>query len=137
MPPTPPRRTWAAAPALALVGSFGIAAAWVLLVQKSGQQCSWMAVVAALDAALLLRMGGHRPGAARAGLALVATAVAIVLANWGIAAEQVGRMLGLPVWTSMARIGPEYAWLLVRLANDTVDLAWLAAGLVAAAVWGR
>ena len=46
-------------------------------------------------------------------------------------------MLGLPVWTSMARIGPEYAWLLVRLANDTVDLAWLAAGLVAAAVWGR
>ncbi len=123
--------------ALALAGSIGIAAAWVLVARNTGQQCSWMAVIAAADAALLLRIGGHRSGIARAAWALLATALAVVLANWGIAAEQVGRMLGLPVWTSMTRMGGDYAGLLVRMANDAVDLAWLAAGLVTAAVWGR
>lgn len=137
MPPNPPRRTWMPAFTLALVGSIGIAAAWVLVAQNTGRQCSWMAVIAAADAALLLRIGGSRPGLARMTWAILATGLAIALANWGIAAEQVGRMLGLPVWTSMARMGGDYAWLLVRMANDAVDLAWLAAGLVAAAAWGR
>ena len=137
MPPTFPRRTWAPAYALALVGSFGVAATWILLGRGTGRQCSWMGVVAALDAVLLLRMGGMRPGLARAAWAMLCTALAMALANWGIAAEHVGRMLGLPIWTSMARMGGDYAWLLVRMANDAVDLAWLAAGLVTAAAWGR
>ena len=123
--------------ALALAGSIGIAAAWILVAQASGRQSSWMAVVAALDALLLLRMGGYRPGAARAAWAVLATLLAIALANWGIAADQVGRMLGLAPWNSMIRLGPEHGWLLLRMANDAVDLAWLAAGLVVAAAWGR
>ncbi|MEN1941850.1 hypothetical protein WCE41_10905 [Luteimonas sp. MJ246] len=127
----------AAALALALAGSIGIAAAWVLVAQASGRQCSWMAVVAALDAALLLRMGRHRPGLARALWGVLATALAIVLANWGIIATEVGRMLGLAPWASMGKLGFEHAWLLARMANDAVALAWLAAGLVVAAVFGR
>lgn len=123
--------------ALALAGSIGIAAAWILVAQASGRQSSWMAVVAALDALLLLRMGGCRPGPARAVWAVLATLLAIALANWGIAADQVGRMLGLTPWSSMVRMGAEHGWLLLRMANDAVDLAWLAAGLVVAAAWGR
>lgn len=123
--------------ALALAGSIGIAAAWILVAQASGRQSSWMAVVAALDALLLLRMGGYRPGPARAAWAVLATLLAIALANWGIAADQVGRMLGLTPWSSMVRMGAEHGWLLLRMANDAVDLAWLAAGLVIAAAWGR
>ena len=137
MPPILPRRTWAPAPLVTLAGSVCIAAAWILVTQKTGRQCSWMAVVAALDAAILLRMCGQPAGLARSGWALLGTALAIALANWGIAAEQVGRMLGLPVWSSMAKLGFEHGWLLLRMANDAVDLAWLAAGLVVAAVWGR
>ena len=125
------------APALALAGSIGIAAAWILVARATGHQSSWMAVVAALDAILLLRMGGFRPGAVRAAWAVACTLLAIALANWGIAADQVGRMLGLTPWGSMARLGPEYGWLLLRLANGAVDLAWMAAGLVVAAAWGR
>lgn len=125
------------APALALAGSIGIAAAWILVAQATGRQSSWMAVVAALDAILLLRMGGCRPGAARAAWAVAFTVLAIALANWGIAADQVGRMLGLTPWGSMARMGPEYGWLLLRLANGAIDLAWMAAALVVAAAWGR
>lgn len=123
--------------ALALAGSIGIAAAWVLVAQATGRQASWMAVIAAIDSLLLLRMGGYRPGTARAGWAVLATLLAIALANWGIAADQVGRMLGLAPWNSMIRLGPEHGWLLLRMANDAVDLAWLAAGLVVAAAWGR
>ncbi|GGK00486.1 hypothetical protein [Luteimonas terricola] len=123
--------------ALALAGSIGIAAAWILVAQATRGQGSWMAVVAALDAALLLRMGGFRPGVARAACGVLATALAIALANWGIAANEVGRMLGLAPWASMGKLGVEHAWLLVRLANDAIDLAWLAAGLVVAAVCSR
>lgn len=135
MPPI--RHRPASALALALAGSFGIAAAWILVAQATGRQSSWMAVAAALDAVLLLRLGGHRPGTARAVWAVLATALAIALANWGIAADQVGRMLGLTPWQSAAKLGPSYGALLVRLANDAADLAWLAAGLVVAAAWGR
>ena len=123
--------------ALALAGSIGIAAAWVLVAQATGRQSSWMTVAAAVDALLLLRMGGYRSGAARAAWAVLATLLAIALANWGIAADQVGRMLGLPPWDSIIRLGAEHGWLLLRMANGAVDLAWLAAGLVVAAAWGR
>lgn len=135
MPPSRSRPTTALA--LALAGSIGIAAAWVLVAQASGRHCSWMAVVAAVDAALLLRMGRFRPGAARALTGVLATALAIALANWGIAATEVGRQLGLTPWTSLAKLGAGHGWLLVRLANDAVDVAWLAAGLVVAAVCSR
>ena len=137
MPPTRSRPAPALALALALAGSIGIAAAWILVAQATGRQASWMAVVAALDAALLLRMGRFRPGVARMACGVLATALAIALANWGIIATEVGRMLGLTPWTSMGKLGMEHAWLLARLANDTVDLAWCAAGLVVAAVASR
>ena len=45
--------------ALALVGSTGIAAAWVAAAMFTSSQCGWMAVIAALDAAWLLRLGRH------------------------------------------------------------------------------
>lgn len=135
MPPSGSRP--ASALALVLAGSIGIAAAWVLVAQASGRQCSWMAVVAAVDAALLLRMGRYRPGPVRALWGVLATALAIALANWGIIATEVGRMLGLAPWASMAKLGVEHAWLLARMANDAVALAWLGAGLVVAAVASR
>ena len=137
MPRSRTRPATALALALALAGSIGIAAAWVLVAQATGRHCSWMAVVAAVDAALLLRMGGSRPGLGRALAGVSATALAIALANWGIAATEVGRQLGLTPWASLAKLGVEHGWLLLRLANDAVDLAWLAAGLVVAAVSSR
>lgn len=135
MPPSRYRPVQALA--LALAGSIGIAAAWVLVTQATGRHCSWMALVAAADAALLLRMGGFRPGAARALVGVLSTALAIALANWGIAATEIGRQLGLTPWASLGKLGLEHGWLLLQLANDAVDLAWLAAGLVVAAVCSR
>ena len=125
------------APALLLVGCLGGAAAWILLALGSDAQCSWMAVLVGADAALLLRMARMPGGNARMLLAMAGTTAAIALASWGIAAAQVGRSVGVLPWLSAAKLGPAYAWTLLSLANTPADLAWLALGLLAAAVLAR
>ena len=134
---SPTRRSRWIAPALLVIGSFGFAAAWVLLALARDRQCSWMAILAAIDAALLLRMARMPRGWLRVSLAVIATASTIGLANWGIAAVQIGRIMGLLPWESMAKLGPFYAWTLANLANPPVDLLWLAAALVLAAIAAR
>ncbi len=119
---------------LLLLGSLGAAAAWVLVAIALDRQGSWMALVAAVDAALIVRLVRLRPGPARAAWGVLATLLAIVAANWGIVAAWMGRGLGLMPWESMLKLGPEFGWLLVRLGNQPTDLAWLAASVVVAAV---
>jgi hypothetical protein len=126
-----------AAIGLLLLASAGIAAAWALLALVTGRQCSWMALTAALDAIVVLRLLRVRPGMGRAGTALAATAFSVALANWWIAAGQIGRSLGLMPWASSLRLGPDYAWTLATLANHPADLAWVAAALLFAAIAGR
>ncbi|KLI97785.1 hypothetical protein [Luteimonas sp. FCS-9] len=136
--PEPARaRRWPLAIGLLLLGSAGIAAAWILLADALGAQSSWMAVVAALDAALLVRLARLRPGAVRALAGTAATGLAIVIAGWGIVAAQLARPMGMTPWESALKLGPHHAWTLAGLANTPVDLAWLGAGLVIAAVLAR
>ena len=132
--PSPARRF---APVIAVAGSSCFAAAWILLATAVGSQCSWMAVLGALDAALLLRLCRARPGWRRATWGMLATAVAIAIANWGIAATHLGKAMGLLPWDSALRLGAGHAWTLLQLANDPVDVAWLGAALVIAAVASR
>ncbi len=137
MPDTARARRWPLATALLLLGSVGIAAAWILLADTRGAQSSWMAVIAALDAAWLLRLARARPGAVRAIAGTAATLLAIIIANWGIVASQLARPMGMLPWESALKLGPHHAWTLASLANSPVDLAWLGAGLVIAAVLSR
>lgn len=128
-------------PGLALVllpiGGLGFAALWVLLALYMDRQLGWMALLAAVDAALLLRLAGMRRGWARAACAVVATAIIIVLANWGIAAAQIGAPMGLLPWESLRKLGPDHAWTLLQLANGGAERAWAAAALLLAAWLGR
>ena len=125
------------APALVALGSCGFAAAWILLAFVRDRQCSWMAVFAAIDAVLLLRLVRMPAGAWRMFAAVLATSVSIVLAYWGIAATQIGKLMGLLPWESAFKLGPRYAWTLAGLANQPADLAWLAAALLLAAIASR
>ena len=125
------------APALLAIGVAGCAAAWILLGVASGRQCSWMAIVAGLDAAMLLRLGAMPRGPARAAVAALATAATIAIANWGIAAAELGRSIGVLPWISAAKLGPDHAWTVLSLANTPADLAWLAAGLAIGTVLAR
>lgn len=125
-------------PALMLaLGCTGSAALWTLLSLALSSQCSWMAVLAGLDSALMLRLTRVRPGMGRAAGGVLGTLAAVVAANWMIAAANLGPMFGLTPWESALRLGAHHAWTLAGLANGPVDLAWLAAGLVVAAVAAR
>ena len=137
MPALSPQRMPLTALFLLLLGSAGIAAAWVLAARFGGGQLSWFAVLAAADAALMLRLGGMRGGWARATLAVLGTALAIALANWGIVATRMGAPMGLLPWESMSRLGPDFIWTLSMLANGHVDFAWWGAALVVAATLSR
>jgi len=122
---------------LLIAGCIGFAAAWVLVAFARDRQCSWMALLAALDAVFLLRLGRMPVGMARSLVAVGGTALTIVLANWGIAAAQIGRAMGMLPWESLGKLGPFYAWTLANLANPPIDLLWLAASLVLAAIASR
>lgn len=119
---------------LPLLGCLGFAAAWVLLARLLQSQASWLAPLAALDVVLMLHLGRVRPGWPRTILAMASTLAIIALANWGIAATEIGRLLGLLPWESGLRLGPDYARELIQLATSRLDLIWYASGVVLAGV---
>ena len=135
--PLPARRRAGLAFFLLPLGIAGFAAAWVLLASATGRQSSWMALLAALDAALLLRIGGMAAGPRRAAWAVGATVGTIVLANWGIVAAGIGRLIGLAPLDSALKLGTGLAWTVARLLNGPADLAWLAVSVLVAAAAGR
>jgi hypothetical protein len=128
------RRARWLAPALLALGSLGCSAAWILLALSTGRMCAWMAVVAAIDAVVLLRLARVPAGAGRLAAAVVTTAITAVIAYWGIIATQLARTVGVLPWESALKLGPSHAWTLAGLATTPVDLAWLGAGLVLAAL---
>ena len=130
-------RRWPLAIALLLLGSIGIAAVWILVADARNAQSSWMAVVAALDAAWILHLVRVRSGALRALAGVTATALAILVASFGIVAAQLARPMGMLPWESALKLGPQHAWTLAKLANGPADVAWLVAGLVIAVVLTR
>ncbi len=138
MPRSPSARLHPAAQCgVLLLASAGAAAAWTLLALALDRQIGWMAVLAALDAALVLRFVRMPAGPARMALAVAGTVLAIVLANWWIAGGQMGALVGLPPWDAIPRLGPAHAWTLLGLANGAAELAWYAGALALAAVIAR
>ncbi len=119
---------------LLLIFSLGFAAGWCLLAGTLESQLAWMAPLAALDAVVMLRLGRMHADWRRPAWAVVATLATILLANWAIAALEIGRSMGLLPWESALRLGPAYAWELLRLANGPAELAWYAASVVVAGV---
>lgn len=135
MPLTRPQR-WLSC-VIVLVGCGGAAAVWALLALALNRQCGWMALVAAVDAVFLLRLTRVPAGAGRMAIAVASTAVSVVLANWWIAAAQIGGPLGLLPWDSIPKLGLHHAWTLVSLANGGLDLVFYALALCMAALAGR
>ena len=136
MQPSAARRAKPYALPLLALGVAGFAAIWVLaaLALQRGQ-CAWLAPLAALDMVVLLRIARWPGGGGRAALAVAGTALAIALANYGIAAAEMGRNMGLLPWASALKLGPNYAAMLLQLANGPVEWAWYALALAGAA-WG-
>src|SRR5688500_13465763 len=110
-------------PAFALaVGVLGVTAAWVGLHMLLRTPVAWMAPVAALDMALMLRLAAAPPGRTRATLATVGTAVAIATSLWMVAATTMARVLGMSPIESATRLGPVLAGELFRHATSAWDI---------------
>ena len=131
-----PRARWLA-PLLLLLGSVFFTLIWIMLALFLGRTCGWMAVLGAVDAFVILHFAGMRPGWKRAAWALLATLGMIALANWGIAATQMGMSMGLNPLDSAMKLGLGHAWTLLGLANHTIDLVWMGVALVVAAIAAR
>jgi hypothetical protein len=110
----------------------GFAAIWTLAALYSGHQCSFMAVVGAVDVLWLLSLAPALRTGPRATVASVSTLLLVLLANWAIIAINVGAPLGTAPLESMSKLGPHHALTLARLANDWTDLVWIALALGAA-----
>jgi len=122
-------------PGLALLaGIAGMSAVWVAAAVLSGSACSWLALVAAADMALLLRLTGAPAGPGRVIAAVAATLTTLVLTHWLVVATQIGGVLGIPPITSALHLGPHLAWQLTGLALGRVDWVLLAASPVLAAI---
>ena len=122
---------------LLVLGIGGFAALWVLLALSTDRQNSWMAVLGAVDIAVMLRLGGWPAGPRRALAGVLATVAIVLLTNWGIIASQLGADLGIAPWDSALRLGTHHAMTLAGLANGAGDAAWIALGLVVAALTAR
>lgn len=132
MPPAIPRRApwlpWTLIP-LAVAG---VTALWVLAALYSERQCSWMAVIAALDVLWVQGFDRRRPPLHRAAVATVATLASILLANWVVAATYAGGQVGLAPWEAVVRLGAGHALTLAGIANTWTDAVWLALALAVA-----
>ncbi len=139
MPPAAPAsrpRRWLP-PLILLLGGTCFVLIWVLLALYLGKQAGWMALLGAVDVALVLRLAGMRPGPPRLIAAAAATALIIALAHWFIAASQVGMLLGLNPWESALKLGAHHAWTLITLANGGIDWICLLLSLPLAAWLSR
>ena len=110
---------------------------WVSLALNLQRQAGWMALAAALDVVLVLRLCGVPAGTRRALLGGLATAAISALALWTIAATQMGYAFGLNPWDSALRLGAHHAWTLISLTTTPFDVLALVAAPLLAAWWTR
>ena len=119
---------WLLPIAATLAGAAGICAAWVAVAALSGSSGSWIAILTALDIALMLRLTHAPAGPLRNAIALFAT-LGTVAASSHCAAARVGALVGLEPLASASRLGPALGWQVVQLSLDRVDWVLLIAAL--------
>ena len=109
-----------------LLGSTTLVVAWSSLALATGRQHGWVALLAALEAAWMLRLGGMSPGWTRRLLAAAATLAMAVAVQWIIVSGHIGVQMGLAPWEAAPKMGAFFVWTLSRLANTWLDLLCLA-----------
>ncbi len=94
----------------ALVAIAGVAAIWAGVSLALRGPCGWMALVAAIDAALLLRLAGLPGGRHRAGVAVAATALSILAGIFVVGSVNIGVGFATLPHQALWLTGPQLAW---------------------------
>ena len=115
------------------VGVLGMVAVWTSISVLSQKFNGWIALIAAVDFAFLLRLTGALPGSNRMSLAAAATLLTIIGSAWMIVASRFGMMMGLAPIESAMRVGPVLAWELTKISATTLDAVFVCGAPVLAA----
>lgn len=94
----------------ALVAVAGIAAIWAGVSLALRGPCGWMALVAAIDAALLLRLAGLAAGRYRAGVAVTTTVLSILAGIFVVGSVNIGVGFAILPHQALWLTGPQLAW---------------------------
>ncbi len=133
---TPARRPSLAVRLIAVVSGIaavaGVAAIWSGLTVMLRSPCAWMAVIAALDAALLLRLASFPKCHERGWFAVAITAATVLAAGFLYATAHIGLMLGMRPSESVWKMSVGLAQLFVNANTGWVEYAWVAAALAIA-----
>jgi hypothetical protein len=136
-PSTPGTATVAIALFAGIAAIAGVAAIWAGIAAITMGQTAWMAIVAALDAALLMRLAGWPGGRSRAALALGITALTIVFANALVATALIGRAMGMRPYDALPAMSVELAALHARSNTGWVELVCYVVAMAIAWRLGR
>lgn len=120
----------------ALLAAAALGALWSLFGLASGGRAVWVAPLAALLLALLLRYNQHPPGIGRAFSSVLLWSLCALHAGYLIAAGFVAAQMGLNLFDTLRVIGPDMAWSVTRAHIGNFELAGLALSLLIAAGLG-
>ncbi len=121
----------------AAVAIAGVAAIWTGAALITRGNAGWMALVAALDAALLVRLAGYPRGSDRAVAATLITGATAVAAGFLLATARIGLAMGLRPADAVGRMSLDLAWLYVSSNAGLIELGWLLGALLLAWKIGR
>lgn len=107
------------------VAVLGLAAVWAGVSVHFRSPCSWMLVVVAVDAALLLRLAGLPAGRVRLLLTAVVTVLTVIAAALLVSAAQIGLGMGLPPNEALPALSPGLVWLYLQAQLGWLDALWL------------
>lgn len=133
MPPAFSPFRWLLPLCAALAGGLGFMALWTFVAVWTGKPQAWLAPLAAVDIALMLRLARAPEGAARVWLAVVATGATVLGGLWLIVATQLGLVMGLDPLTSSQRLGLVLFETLTRLSLQYSDYMLIVLALPLAA----
>ncbi len=123
----------------ALAWCFGVLAMtgiWLSVSAWLNAPCLWMAIIAVLDIALVLRFTGIDAGWPRLAGILSGTAIIILASQWLIAANAFALMLGLLPLDAARMIGPVLVSEFSRLRITRTELIYPALAIVLALYLG-
>ncbi len=122
---------------LFVIMAVAFAAAWTVAFSFTRRTLPWLALLAAVDAVVALRVLGLPRGGRGAIAAAVFVAIAVALSSLAIAAISIGGPAGFDLAESLSRLSPGLAWELVRLANGLPQLLVYVVAMELAAWWGH
>ncbi len=120
----------------ALLAAAALGALWSLLALAAGNHAAWMAPLAALLLAALLRYNNHPPGPRRALVCALLVLLTSAHANYLIAAGFIAGQMGLELPDAIRVIGLDMAWAVTRAHASAADLASYAVALLLALALG-